>query len=211
LGSGSIATGTFDSQKNVTETYAQQYLVSITSLVVGGSSSSRGGWYNASSNVILTETNDSGWGYGGWSGSGSGAYTGSNDTYTLNVAGPIIEQPVFLPALTLAASSGGSMSYSYGSSSGQVNQGETTTLYLPSGTQVSLTTTPASFLNAFQQWSDNSSDSSSTLNMKVLSPSHLEAQFGYNFENIALIGGIPMVAIVLAMVLLHFRKHGAKE
>ena len=61
----------------------------------GGSVTPPSGWFNNGQTVQIQATTDSGYSFGGWTGSGSGSYTGSNNPVDITMNGPITETASF--------------------------------------------------------------------------------------------------------------------
>lgn len=87
-------------------TFAPQYLVSL-STTLGGSAyvsdraaiSAHSLWANASDNVQLSESSSFGEVFVGWTGTGTGSYTGTAPTAMLSIGGPVTELATFVPVL----------------------------------------------------------------------------------------------------------------
>jgi hypothetical protein len=98
-GNLSVLTG-----QTITVGYASAYQVVVES-AAGGLVSVNGApatnektvWTAGGSTVRLQAETSTGYTFGGWSGSGAGAYTGSDPTPTLTVGGPVVESASFDP------------------------------------------------------------------------------------------------------------------
>lgn len=83
---------------------ASQYYLTMAKNGVGTVSPSSG-YYNAGSQVIITATQtcrvglSKGWSFNGWTGSGSGSYSGFNNPATITMNGPITETATFVYGL----------------------------------------------------------------------------------------------------------------
>jgi hypothetical protein len=77
-----------------TVTFQTQYLLTVQA-GAGGSATPAGGWLDAGASVAITAMADSGYYFQTWSGSGSGAYSGSSNPKTIVLNGPVVEQAVF--------------------------------------------------------------------------------------------------------------------
>jgi concanavalin A-like lectin/glucanase superfamily protein/List-Bact-rpt repeat protein/flagellar hook capping protein FlgD len=78
-----------------TATFTTQY--SLTMLASGGGSvSPPNAWYNAGAPVLITATPNTGKSFGGWNGSGSGSYSGTDNPATVTMNGPITETASFV-------------------------------------------------------------------------------------------------------------------
>ena len=207
--SGQVLNGTV-SQNPVTIFYSHQYYLTIHGYFSNDiSTSPSSGWYDATSNVILSETNSSGWGFSGWIGTGEGSYTGSDPVRSITILGPITEQAIFLPSIKIINSGGGSVQYVYGNVSGTVQEGGNLSVYVPTGTVVTLIPKPSSIFYSFNQW--NNSISGPKLSLNISSPTALTASFKFNYLNISLIVGIPVIMVFIAVILVNSRKKPVGE
>jgi photosystem II stability/assembly factor-like uncharacterized protein len=59
------------------------------------------GWYNAGAGVAIEATPDPGFGFNGWSGTGSGSYTGWGNPALVTMNGPVTETAVFGSSITV--------------------------------------------------------------------------------------------------------------
>ncbi|MDH4037393.1 MAG: YCF48-related protein [Candidatus Krumholzibacteria bacterium] len=92
------------SNTNLTTTFRAQYTL-VTVAGSGGSVAPAGGWYDAGSIVTVTAVPDSGYSFQSWSGSGSGAYSGTQNPRNISINGPVIQTANFVPGITPAAPS----------------------------------------------------------------------------------------------------------
>ena len=189
--------GIINESTTIIAAYVHQYYVTMQNpLPSAGTVNPPTGWYNASSTITLNEDNKTGWGQGGWIGSGFGAYTGSEPSPTVVVSSPFTESAVFLPGLTITTSNGGTVSYSYGNTSGTVPQGSVKVLYVPEGTSITLNPEPL-FLYSFGSWSPQTVSSTITLT----SPLSIRASFALNFTVVlaaVVIGALILFALAYA-------------
>ncbi|MEM0288270.1 MAG: hypothetical protein QXG05_08930, partial [Nitrososphaerota archaeon] len=96
LSTAQSATITVTGSGSITGNYGTQYYLTMSaSPSSDGSVSPASGWYNAGSKVTITATPNSGYNFAGWSGSGSGSYSGSNNPATITLNGPISETANF--------------------------------------------------------------------------------------------------------------------
>ena len=109
-------------------------------------------WIDAGSILNATPSVNQGWQFESWSGSGPGAYSGTNLSISLTVPGPLSENATFYVQLAIAADAGTNIAYSYGSQSGTVQAGTTKTLYVPPSSNVTLRATPSLFVYSFASW-----------------------------------------------------------
>ena len=147
----------------------------------------------ASSFTSSTSTPD-GWQFEVWTGSGTGSYSGTGQL-SLSVSGPVSEQATFYPGVTISAVGSGSVSYTAGSLSGTVPSGGSSTIYVPLGTKVVVTSSSSSLLYTFSGWNGAITGDSSQTSFSVTSPVQIGARFGYNFLTLGAIGVIPGAAI----------------
>jgi len=159
------------------------------------------GWYDVGASVTPSVNAASGWAVGAWVGTGSGAYSGPQASPTILVAGPISEVAILYPGLTIIAGAGGSVFYSFGSTSGTVPGGSSHTLYVPSGTVVTLAASPSSSYT-FTQWSGASSSNRTSTNVSVVGPAQVTANFSLSAAAaLAYYSAIAAVGIIAALVL----------
>jgi hypothetical protein len=182
--------------------YQHQYYVDVESAKTGGGSVSPGGqWYDAASTLSVVASPSPGWSLGIWTGSGPGSYSGGAATTSLEVEGPINETAVFYPGLNLSVESGGSVTYSYGSTLGRASSGQQV-LYVPPGTNVTLVANPSSVLYAFGGWATPHASTQPTIVTVVNAPATTEAKFSYN---VVIIGGLVGVVAVVAAAAVFYR------
>ena len=196
--------GTVASSSSQTLAYQHQYYVaSAISPPGGGTAGLASGWADAGSTVNLGATPNSGWQFEGWSGTGSGAYSGTGTSFTLT--GPANETATFYPGLTISVSGGGSVQYSYGGTKGTVSSSQT--IYVPAGTSVALTASTPSFFSSFGGWGGVASGGGSTQQVQVSSPGALTASFGTNY---VVVGGLAAVVILAVLGLALFMRRRGK-
>ena len=127
------------SSETISLDYLHQYFLTLSiSPSNSGSLSSASGWYNDSQSLSLSASSNSGWLFDGWTGMGSGSYSGANNPASLVVNGPISEQAIF--ASQTSSNSSSSTNVSSSTSSG--TQTNTTSLPQapPPGSAASTTT-----------------------------------------------------------------------
>ncbi len=126
----------------------------------GGSVSPSSGWYSYGSQVTISESPNSGYSFTGWSGSGSGSYTGSDSSYTITMNNPITEEANYGIKLTMSISD---------SNAGTISPNPGSHIE-PYGSQVTISESPNSGYS-FTGWSGSGSgsytgsDSSYTITM----------------------------------------------
>jgi photosystem II stability/assembly factor-like uncharacterized protein len=160
----------------------------------GGSVTGTSGWYNSSTSLSMSASAASGWQFEDWNGIGASSYSGSSSTQSVTLNSPVNETAVFYASLVLSAGPQGSISYSYGSTSGTIPAGTSKTIYVPPGTNVVVSETPSSFLYAFNGWSGALTGTTGQRSVSINSPSEISASFGINTLAIVLI-----VAAVIAV------------
>jgi hypothetical protein len=89
-------TGLFSSSAPVSATYKKQYwLTTSVSPLSGGTMSPSSGWFDAGSSVPITASPALGYSFSGWSGSGTGSYSGALNPSTITINSPITESVIF--------------------------------------------------------------------------------------------------------------------
>ncbi len=73
----------------------QYYLIMSANLSNGGTVSPQSGWHNSGDQVQIQATENSGYYFNGWTGNGSGSYTGPNNPNLIYINGPIQETAGF--------------------------------------------------------------------------------------------------------------------
>jgi hypothetical protein len=129
-----------------TANFATQYFLTMNA-GPGGSVSPASGWNNSNAVVSVSATASNGFAFGGWTGMGSGSYSGSNNPTLITMNGPIMETAGFdflttITGITLGGDE--SVTISYGTTSGLTYHVETTTDL----TSSVWTTLPGSVTNA---------------------------------------------------------------
>lgn len=203
--------GTVSASGVFAPTYQHEFWVTIQlSPTSAGTSAPASGWYAAAVAVQVKVTVDYGWKLEGWVSSGMGSYTGLSSAAQLTVQGPITETAVLYAGLTISATDGGSVTYSYGNVSGSVAAGTSATIYAAPGTRVSLTEIPG-FASGFLGWGGASSGGNATVSLAVEFPSTVVAEFGPDLVVIAgLAGGIAIAGTAVVLLALRKRKKRAR-
>jgi hypothetical protein len=140
-----------------TANFTTQYFLTMNA-GTGGTVSPSSNWFNAGQSVQITASPNSGFNFGGWSGSGTGAYTGPNNPATVAMNGPITETASFREPLRLDSvspvagrTSGGQQVKLSGSFAGLLNVmlgGTQSTWSYSNGTIEIIVTTPAHAVGA---------------------------------------------------------------
>lgn len=168
--------------------YRHQYQLLVEpSPSEGGGVSPSSNWYDVGTSVQISASTNSGWQFQGWIGAGAGSYSGPNSSALVTVESPIAENANFYAGLTISATNGGLASYTYGSASGTIPEGESRTIFVAPGTNVSLTALPSSFLYAFTAWGGAISTNADKISVTVTSPLSMHANYTYNYFTIGLI------------------------
>ena len=81
---------------NYTVSFATQYFLTVNA-GLGGSVSPISTWTNSGKVLSITATPSNGFTFGGWTGAGSGAYTGTNNPAGITMNSAVTESAVFLP------------------------------------------------------------------------------------------------------------------
>lgn len=195
--SNDMLTSVVTSAENVTATFHHQYHVTVgTDPATAPPPLPASGWSDAGSLLTLSSPQDPSWRLVGWVGEGTGAYTGGANSTVLTVSAPIVETASFYPRLDIVASGAGSVEYSFGTTKGTVSSGSTTTLFVPPGTQVTLTALPSVF-QALSGWAGSSGASGDTITVSPVSPVRVTASFS---PNIVELGGVAALAVVVVAV-----------
>jgi predicted heme/steroid binding protein len=79
--------------------FTTQYLLTVSG-ASGGTVGPSSAYYTAGQGVSLSATANSGYTFGGWTGTGTGSYTGSNAAGSVTMNGPILEAATFSPTGT---------------------------------------------------------------------------------------------------------------
>src|SRR5881296_3601114 len=160
------------------------------------------GWYDVGASITPSVSPAAGWAVGIWQGSGPGAYSGPQARPTIIVVGPISEIAILYPGLTIHAGDGGSVSFSYESMSGTIAGGSSQTLYVPSGTIVTIVASPSSSYT-FAQWSGASTSNRSSVTVTVTGPADVTALFAFSAgAALAFYSAVAAVVIIGALVVL---------
>ena len=161
--------------------YSQQFHVTISAQpTAGGSATPTSEWMNANASVPIIATPKLGWSFQGWNGQGTGSYSGTNSSWTIEVDGAIVQNAIFYPGLLVSASAGGHVSYSYSSAAGVVKPNTNGTIYLPAATAITLTAVPESILYTFRGWTGGVNSTSDSVSITTVSPTAVRATFGFN-------------------------------
>ena len=188
----------------VTGTYAHEYFVT-TRAEAGGNVAPATGWYEAGASITFSASSSPGWKFGSWTGTGPAAFSGTNATDSMPLAGPVSEDAVFDPGLTVEIGGGGSVAYSYGTASGSLSSGNST-VYVPANTTVVLAASPSLFYR-FTAWGGAvGASTAEKTSLAVSSPSVVKANFELDSGLLAEAG--VAVVVVLGAVFFLLRRTG---
>jgi len=80
--------------KTYTATFRTQYFLTMAH-GTGGSVSPASGWRNGGASISISATPANGYTFSGWTGTGSGSYSGTNNPASVTMNGPITETATF--------------------------------------------------------------------------------------------------------------------
>lgn len=83
-----------------TARFKTQYQLTMTS-AANGATAPASGWFDAGTVVSISATPDPGYGFNGWSGTGTGSYTGWNNPASVSMNAPVTETPSFSTNVTV--------------------------------------------------------------------------------------------------------------
>jgi hypothetical protein len=183
--------------------YVHQYYIDLLSnSVVGGSIRNVTQWYDVGARVTLNATASNGWRFMYWKGTGPGSYNGTEPAPLISVQSAANETAIFYAGLTLHPASNGFLTYSFGSTSGNVSAGSERTLYVPPGTNVTLKATPESFAYIFAGWGENAKGSAPETSLVVFGPQSASANFILDYADISVIAiAIPLIVVLSTYIL----------
>jgi hypothetical protein len=206
---GGNGTGTASAPVTASLQYQHQYYVGVIATPSeGGSQPVASGWYNSRANIDLSATATSGWQFQGWSGTGTGAYTGSSAAQSITLTGPINETALFYPGLTITSAGSGSVYYSFGSTHGRVQIGQSMTVYAPKGTAITIDPSPSSYFYQFEGWSGAITGSATEGKVSLDAPASVSAGFGYNYTVIVSLAVVILIAVLVSFLYARRRARG---
>ena len=149
--------------------------------------------------MLAANTSD-GWQFEGWAGSGAGSYSGTSSDEAVTLLSPIVENATFYPGLDLVTSGPGQITYQWGVNQGRLSSGAF--LYVPAGTNVTLTAAPASPFFTFNGYSGSIASGSTISSIIVDGPATVKTSFSLSYGLLfALFGSIGVVGVGLAYYL----------
>jgi len=165
--------------QSVTVVYVHQYaLTGGVDPTAGGSVTPSSPWAAAGSTFQFYENPQAGWKFEGWTGSGTGSYSGPLEEATVLVTGPIFENATFYPGLDVDAGPNGAVVYTSSAANGTVPAGGSAIVYVPQGSTFELRAVPSSILFDFAGWSPSAGGASRS--WTVNSPDTVMARFALN-------------------------------
>ncbi len=133
--------------------YTHQFYVEVgVSTPAGGQVANTDQWEDQYSYVTLNATSAKLWSFVYWQGATPFSYNGTTRLPTLTVSGPANETAIFFPGLTISTDSFGSVTYSFGTTSGTVSANSQATIYPAPGRNVTLTAMPNTVEIMFGGW-----------------------------------------------------------
>jgi hypothetical protein len=207
---GSDTSGIVASSTAIMPDYSPEFLVTVGQNVPSaGLIEAKQGWYLANSSLAISADASQGWKFEMWTG-GAGTFNQSSTSIIVN--SPVNETAVFYASLSISPASDGHVTYSYGSTSGTVQGGSTTTLYVPPDTSVSMSASSDSSFYSPGQWSIGNSTSSppSSFTLSVSGPTTVGISFDLDSTLIALIAGV-IIAVIGSGVFFLLRRSGGRD
>ena len=200
-------TGTVTASGNISIDYYHQYYVTFSQNPAdGGSISSNSDWHEAGTSVQTNASANAGWQFENWSGSGAGAYSGTDSSWNITINSPVTETAIFYPGLTMTVSGKITVTYAYGTVTGTVPSGAPDTIYAPAGISIQLTAKPKIFVYSFAGWTGAVTDNQSSISTALDAPQNIKADFAYNYLNIGLIAAGIIIVMAAAIILIARRK-----
>ncbi len=155
-----------------TPNFTTQYFLTV-SAGAGGTVSPSSNWFNSGQSVPINATPNSGFGFSGWTGSGTGSFTGSTNPAAVTMNGPITESASFTNVtrtLTVSSSnpsSGVSITISPNDNNGQGSGATQFSRVYFNNAVATLTAPSTSAGNFFQKWQRDGVDVSTSLTTNV--------------------------------------------
>jgi len=198
-------TGPVSGQSRVQIDYQHQFFARTNpETSVGGSITNVTGWYDSGTKLRLSASANIGWEFEGWTGSGTGAYSGLLNQTSIQADGPLAENATFYPGLEIEAGTEGSVNYGFSAQAGTIQAGESRTVYAPMGTVVNLSADPSSFFTQFSGWTPASLGNSGQATLMLESPISVKASFSLNLLVIG--GAVGAIGVIAAVAVLALRK-----
>jgi hypothetical protein len=206
--SGGAATGISSPDAALLYSYTHQYYADLgVNDARGGSVSQASEWVQAGSSVHASAVAKPQWRFEMWNGSGAGAYTGTSPTIDVAVNAPLSERATFYVQLSIAADSGTSVAFSYGSEAGTVQAGTTKTVFVPPSATVTLRANPSVFYS-FASWQGAAPSAATkpSLSIVVDSPGAVAGTSSLNYPLIYGGAGAALVIVLAASLLIRGRR-----
>jgi len=213
-GTGSAPSVISSPDEAFSEVYTHQFYAHLAvNDASGGTVSEASGWFNPGSTLTASASANQGWRFEGWSGSGVGAYTGTNQAIDIVLTGPLNENATFYVQLAITAGAGTNIAYSYPSQTGTVQAGTTKLLDIPPS-NVTLSAAPSFFVYSFASWQGAgiANPQKPALVLDVNSPSAVTAKASYDYPGVLVLASAA-AALVINMLVgsLWFRARRRKE
>ncbi len=196
---------------NITATYDHQFFLAIqVNAPQGGTITGTAGWYAQGATMTLHASAEAGWQFQGWIGSGTGSYTGSAATAPAAMNAPVTETAVFYVGVTLTASDGGSLQYSYGGTTGWVPAGGTAVLYLAPATNLTIRAEPSLF-HQLDGWSSSATGTATDVVLVPQAPLTVTANYGLSwYSKLDSVLSIVLLGTAALILALSVRRHRRK-
>ena len=172
------ANGTVSSVVSSVAAYVHEYYLSVGANSPLAAELSQSGWFKAGGAVPLSASLNTGWIFEGWAGTGNGSYSGTGQSPSVTLSGPIQETASFDLTYSLRISGSGTVLLSFGSSSFTVGRNPVV-LHIPPGTSISLDAQPG-LLQSFSGWQGISGGKAEAVVITATSPTNVVAVFGIN-------------------------------
>ncbi len=87
--------------KTATTNWTTRYYLTMSTPTNGTVTPASSGYYNSGQSVQISATPNTGYNFGGWTGTGSGSYSGSNNPANITMNGPITESATFTQSTSI--------------------------------------------------------------------------------------------------------------
>lgn len=198
--------GTATSAQTINFVYSHQYYVTVNpDPMAGGNVTALSGWYDAGAPFPFNASANPGWQFESWSGAGSGAYSGNNDTATAVVNAPLTETANFYAGLTVTAANNISVFYSASNTTGVVGSGTSKIIYFPTGSEIQLTARTTLFIYSFSGWTGAAVSKQNKISRTLSGPQNITTGSGVSYLNIGIVCVVVIIIIALIIIILKRR------